>query len=262
MRIYCLATLAFACVVAAQPASATPITLDITYAGMPPAAENEISSVTFTDTSASFTHPISNISPALLQFVVQGSLLSTVTINASDGAISLGSFAFSDVVFTSVTPALDGLSEHVSFVFNPPSQGFYTIDYPGMSPTAENGISSLTLGQTGASFEHPIGNISPQLLQFAVLGTILTSVTFSPVDASGPFGKLQFDTVLFTGIAPSSDPLGRLEDVSFAFSGLAIEPPTGAQAPEPTTWLMMMGGTFAFALRRRMRVRRSGRCKR
>ena len=259
MRVSSLATLAFACVVAAQPASALPITLEITYDGMAPTAENEITSVTFTETGASFTHPISNISPELLQFVVQGSPLSNVTITAFDGATALGSFAFSDVVFTNLTFAADGLSEHVSFIFNPPSQGFYTIDYPGISPTAENSVSSLTLDQTGASFEHPISNISPQLLEFVALGTVLTSVTFSPVDPSSPFGKLQFDDVLFTGIA-SSDPLGDLEDVSLIFSGLAIEPPPGV--PEPATWLMTIGGAFALALRRRAHVCRSGGRKR
>ena len=82
MRIFPLAIVALACGLAAQPASAMPITLKITYEGMPATAENEISSVTFTETGGSFTHPISNLSPELLQLVVMGSLLSDVTFTA------------------------------------------------------------------------------------------------------------------------------------------------------------------------------------
>lgn len=249
MRISSLAILAVAGVLASHPAHAAPITLEIAYDGMPANAENELSSITFTETGGSFTHPIGNISPELLELVVQGLPLSSVTFTAFDGAISLGSFTFSDVVFTSLAPVGAGTSEQIFFMFNPPSEGFYTIDYPGISPTADNDISSLTLDQTGASFEHPINNISPQLLEFVVFGSLLPSVTFTPVDASSPFGELRFENVLFTSIA-TSDPLGLLEDVSFVFSGLAIEP-TGPELPEPSTWLMTMGGAVVVALRRR-----------
>jgi type VI protein secretion system component Hcp len=259
MRIFSLAIVALACGLAAQPASAMPITLKITYEGMPATAENEISSVTFTETGGSFTHPISNLSPELLQLVALGSLLSDVTFTAFDGAISLGSFTFSDVQFTSLAPAGGGSSEQVSFLFDPPSEGFYTLDYPGISPFGEDDISSLTLDQAGASFGHPSSINSPQLLEFLVLGTVLPNFTLIPVDASSPFGNLRFENVFFTSIVVTISPKGDIfEDVSIDFSGLAIEP-TAAQVPEPSTWLMTMGSAVVLAIRRRAYLRKGQR---
>jgi type VI protein secretion system component Hcp len=251
VKLILLGTLAVGFMLFAQQAMASPITWQISYPGISAIAENEISTLTLSSTSVSFEHPISNISPQLLLFTATGTHLSSVTVTAFDGAVSLGNLLFNDVVFTSVTHSGGGLTEDVSFVFAPPSGGFYTISYPGISPTAENEISTLTLNQTSASFVHPISNISPQLLLFTATGTHLSSVTFAQDKGAAALGRLLFNDVIFTSVTHSG--IEHSEDVSFAFNQLAIDSPSGGPTPvpEPGSWLFMTSAVTILAVRKR-----------
>jgi type VI protein secretion system component Hcp len=254
VKIILLGALAFVFMLFPQQANALPITWEIAYPGISATAENEISTLTLSSTSVSFEHPVSNISPQLLLFTATGTHLSSVTFTAFGGAVSLGSLLFNDVIFTSVTHPGSGLTEDVSFVFAPPIGGFYTISYPGISPTAENEISTLTLNQTSASFVHPISNISPQLLLFTATGTHLSNVTFAQDNGAGALGSLLFDDVIFTSVTHSS--IDHFENVSFVFNQLAIESPSGepAPVPEPGSWLFMISGVLILAVRKRFLI--------
>jgi len=217
-------------------AGATPLTLKIDYPGIVANAEDEISRITFDNGTASFDHEISNISPQLLQLTVLGTQLSELTLTAYDGSAALGSLLFDHVILTSVTHS-GAFNEHVTFGF-PASAGFYRVSYPGIAANAENQISSLTLTGSSAGFEHPISNISVELLQLTAAGTPLSAVTFTQ-DAGPFFGNLTFDDAIFTGIALSgggvADPF---EDVSLAFRTLAIQAPIQA-VPEPASAVLL-----------------------
>jgi type VI protein secretion system component Hcp len=246
--------LALFCLVLPQPARASAITLEIAYPGISPTAENEISTLTFNGTSASFEHYISNISPQLLQLTATGTHLSSLTVTAFAGGVSLGDLVFNDVIFTSLTHPGGGITEDVSFVFAPPG-GFYTIGYPGIPPTAENQISTMTLDQTGVSFTHPISNLSPQLLQFVATGTHFSNVTFTPENAAGGFGSLVLTDALFSSLTHSGL-FNPVESVSVAFNQLAIEPAGGGgtgttPVPEPGSWLFVMSAVVLLAVRKR-----------
>jgi hypothetical protein len=245
----CLAAIFFVCMVTARSAGASAITLEIAYPGMSPTAENGLSTITLSGTTASFEHSISNISPQLLQFTAAGTQLSSITVTAFDGGTLLGELVFNDAFFTSVTSA-SGLTERVSFAFSAPGAGFYALSYPGMPANAENDISSLTLNQTSASFTHLIGNLSPKLLQFTASGVQLPNLTFTHETSALP--TLQFDDVFFTGLTLGAS--GLDENVSFAFDKLAIQPPGGTDTspvPEPGSCLLLASGVIGLVVRRR-----------
>jgi type VI protein secretion system component Hcp len=113
----------------------------------------------------------------------------------------------------------------------------------------------LTLNHTGASFTHPISNISPQLLQFTAAGTQLSTVTFSQENGGDALPSLLFDDVIFTSVTHSG--IDPSENVSFVFNQLAIEPPRGgntspAPVPEPASCVLVISGIVTLAVRRRV----------
>lgn len=197
--------------------------------------------------SWTFVHNIDRLSPALIEATATGAHVQSVAFLAFDTSfltpIAVGTYEFTDVLFTSVTNGGSTSNlETVTFLANPPRfkpnaprQRVYTLILGSDVDDPQTVVELTGPVNNTWTFRHATDRLSPALLLATAAGTHVETVDFVAFDTafSPPeVGTFKFTNVLFTSVTNGGS-VSSLETVTFIAETATFVPKDFTSVPGP-----------------------------